>query len=94
MDARVQFRVDEQTKRLAQQMTESQGRTLSDACRALTEQLAEQQRKTLSHDAWLTEQVNHAFDKFETGKAVFIEHESAISRMENHKAKIRNRGKK
>ena len=29
-----------------------------DACRELTEQLAEQQRKTLSHDAWLTEQVN------------------------------------
>ncbi len=55
MDTRIQFRVDEETKRLAQQMAESQGRTLSDACRELTEQLADQQRKTLSHDAWLTE---------------------------------------
>ncbi|RLB66245.1 MAG: damage-inducible protein J, partial [Deltaproteobacteria bacterium] len=56
MDTRIQFRVDEETKRLAQQMTENQGRTLSDACRELTEQLAEQQRKALSHDTWLTEQ--------------------------------------
>ncbi|WP_198341864.1 type II toxin-antitoxin system TacA family antitoxin [Oceanisphaera avium] len=37
MDTRIQFRVDEETKRLAQQMAESQGRTLSDACRELTE---------------------------------------------------------
>ena len=42
MDTRIQFRVDEETKRLAQIMAESQGRTLSDACRELTEELAEQ----------------------------------------------------
>ena len=62
MDTRIQFRVDEETKRLAQQMAQSQGKTLSDACRELTEQLAEQQRKSLSHDAWLTEQVNQAIN--------------------------------
>ncbi len=66
-DTRIQFRVDEETKRPAQQMAESQGRTLSDACQELTEQLAEQQRKALSHDAWLTEQVNLAFEKFDSG---------------------------
>ncbi|MEJ2766834.1 type II toxin-antitoxin system RelB/DinJ family antitoxin [Photobacterium sp. MCCC 1A19761] len=93
MDTRIQFRVDEETKRLAQQMAESQGRTLSDACRELTEQLAEQQRKALSYDAWLTEQVNLAFEKFDSGKAVFVDHESAKSRMAGRKAKIRNRGK-
>ncbi len=92
MDTRIQFRVDEETKRLAQQMAESQGRTLSDACRELTEQLAEQQRKVSSHDTWLTEQVNQAFDKFDQGKSVFIDHDSAKSRMEARKAKIRNRG--
>ncbi len=70
MDTRIQFRVDEETKRLA-----------------------EQQRKTLSHDAWLTEQVNLAFDKFDSGKSVFIEHESARSRMAERKEKIRNRGR-
>ena len=91
MDTRIQFRVDEKTKHLAQQMTESQGRTISDACRDLTEQLADQQRKAASHDAWLTEQVNLAFDKIDTGEAVFIEHDQAKLRMIERKAKIRSR---
>tara|TARA_Y100000588_G_C13862206_1_gene756704 strand:+ start:156 stop:440 length:285 start_codon:yes stop_codon:yes gene_type:complete len=92
MDTRIQFRVDEETKRLAQQMAQSQGKTLSDACRELTEQLAEQQRKALSHDAWLTEQVNQAFDKYEAGESTFIDNETAKSRMAERKAKVRNRG--
>lgn len=91
MDTRIQFRVDNEIKRLAQQMAESQGRTLSDACRELTEQLAEQQRKTLSHDTWLTEQINLAFEKFDSGKASFIAHDSAKVRMAERKANIRNR---
>lgn len=93
MDTRIQFRVDYETKRLAQQMAESQGRTLSDACRELTEQLAEQQRKALSHDTWLTEQVNLAFDKLDSGKAVFVDNDSAKKRMAERKAKVRNRGR-
>ncbi|PSV47612.1 type II toxin-antitoxin system RelB/DinJ family antitoxin [Photobacterium indicum] len=92
MDTRIQFRVDEETKRLAQLMAESQGSTLSDACRELIEQLAEQQRKTMTHNAWLTEQVNAAFEKFDSGKAVFIEQQDAKVRMDARKAKIRNRG--
>ncbi len=91
MDTRVQFRIDEETKRLAQQRTESQGRTLSDACRELTEQLADQQRKATSHDAWLTEQVNLAFEKFQTNRSTFVEHEHAKSSMSERKAKIRER---
>lgn len=63
MDTRIQFRVDEETKRLAQIMVKSQGRTLSDACTELTEELAEQQRKVFAHDQWLTEEVNAAFSK-------------------------------
>lgn len=58
MDTRMQFLVDEETKRLAQQMAENKGRTLNDACRQLTEQLAEQQLQILSHDSWFTQQVN------------------------------------
>lgn len=91
MDTRIQFRISEETNRLAQKMTESQGRTLSDACRELTEQLANQQRKVVSLDAWLTEQVNLAFDKFDTGGSAFIEHDQAKSRMTERKAKIRSR---
>ena len=93
MDTRIQFRIDDETKRLAQQMAESQGRTLSDACRELTEQLAEQQRKALSHDTWLTEQVNLAFDKLDSGKAVFVDNDSAKAQMVKRKAKVRNRGR-
>ena len=93
MDARIQFRVNEETKRLAQLMAESQGRTLSDACRELTESLAEEQRKSMSHDAWLSEQINAAFGKFDSGKANFIEHDEAKNLMETRKQKIRNRDK-
>ena len=73
MDTRIQLRVNDEIKRLAQQM-------------------AEQQRKALSHDAWLTEQVNLAFEKFDSGKASFVDHDSAKARMAERKAKIRSRG--
>lgn len=92
MNTRIQFRVDEETKRLAQLMAESQGRTLSDACRELTEELAEQQRRALSHDHWLTEQVNTAFSKLESGQSEFISHDEVRLNMEARKNRIRNKG--
>ncbi len=92
MDTRIQFRVDEETKRLAQLMAESQGRTLSDACRQLTEELANEQRKIMSHDSWLTEQVNQAFDKLDSGNSVFISNDDAKTQMAERKARIRSRG--
>lgn len=73
-------------------MAESLGLALSDACCELTEQMAEQQRKVLSHDVWLTEQVNLAFEKFEAGKASFLDDNSAKARMAERKALIRNLG--
>ena len=91
MDTRIQFRVDEETKRLAQKMAESQGRTISDACRDLTQQLAAEQRQLMSHDVWLTEQVNLAFTKLDAEKSIFVEHEHAKSTMAERKTKIRNR---
>ncbi|MDD9227967.1 hypothetical protein PVL96_23835 [Aeromonas hydrophila] len=45
MDARIQFRVSEETKRLAQMYADKNGTTLSDECRKLAEKLAEEQRK-------------------------------------------------
>ncbi len=92
MDTRIQFRVDEETKRLAQLMAESQGRTLSDACRQLMEELANEQRKLKSHDAWLTEQVNQAFEKLDSGNSVFISSDDAKKQMAERKARIRSRG--
>ena len=92
MDTRIQFRVDEETKRLAQAMTESQGRSLSDACREMTEQLANEQRKRMSHDSWVTEQVNLAFERLDQGTAEFISQEEANIQMEDFKTKVRSRG--
>ncbi|GAB3484663.1 type II toxin-antitoxin system TacA family antitoxin [Marinomonas epiphytica] len=94
MDTRIQFRVDEETKRLAQLMAESQGRTLSDACRELTEELAEQQRKIFTHDQWLSEEVNAAFSKLENDQGEFVSHEDAKLDMEARKMKIRNKAQR
>jgi len=91
MDAIIEFEVDEAILHLAQQFIESQNRTVGDACRELVEQLAEQQRAILSHDAWLTEQVTKAFEKIDSGRAVFIEHSVAMAMFEEQKAKIRLR---
>ena len=88
MGTRIQFRVDEETKHLAQMMAASEGRTLSDACRELTEQLAEAQKKKMLHDAWLSEQVTAAFSKLEARQASFISHQAANERMTEHKARV------
>ena len=89
MDAIIEFQVNQETQHLAQQFLESQNRTLDDACRALVEQLAEQQRARLAHDAWVTQQIDNAFEKIDSGSAVFIEHSAAMAMFEERKAKIR-----
>ena len=89
METRIQFRIDEQTKHLAQQQAESEGRTLSDACRQLAEQLASERRKQLSQNSWLAEQVNQALQKLESGQSEFMDNEQAKSRMEKFKAQFR-----
>lgn len=91
MDAIIEFQVDEEILHLAEQFIEGQNRTLGDACRELVEHLAEQQRVILSHDAWQTEQVTKAFEKIDSGRAVFIEHSVAMAMFEEQKAKIRQR---
>jgi hypothetical protein len=45
--------------------------------------------KLLSHDHWLTEQVNLTFNKFDSGKANFINHNEAKETMAERKARIR-----
>jgi antitoxin component of RelBE/YafQ-DinJ toxin-antitoxin module len=89
MESRIQFRVDEETKQLAQKMAASQGRTLSDACRELTEQLAEEQRKVTNQESWLANQINEAFAKYDAGNVTFYTGNDAQTEMEKRKAKIR-----
>ena len=48
----------------------------------------------MTHDQWLTEQVNAAFSRLNNGKSEFVTHEEASLDMEARKMKIRNRAKK
>jgi hypothetical protein len=67
MESRIQFRINAETKCLAQQM-------------------AEQQRKAISHDEWITNQVAEAFARLDAGQATFISHDAAKTIMAEHKA--------
>ncbi|NLQ17719.1 hypothetical protein HGG82_08770 [Marinomonas sp. M1K-6] len=49
--------------------------------------------KQISHDTWLIQRVNAAFDKMENGLAIFVSNEEANAQMEDFKAKIRARNK-
>ena len=89
MDSRIQFRIDKETKKHAQQRTESQCNTLSDTCRPLTEELAEQQRQSLAHDDWIRLQVNQAFEKPNNDNCYFYHHTSAQKDMIVRKERIR-----
>lgn len=89
MDTRVQFRISEETKRLAQAHASEKGTTLSDECRKLTESLADQQRSKEGYDSWLRDQVNAAFDKMEAGESTFLNTSESSKFMEERKEAIR-----
>lgn len=52
--------------------------------------MAVQQRKKLTQDTWLTDQLNQAFEKLDSGNASFADHHTAKTQMAARKAKIRN----
>lgn len=54
-------------------------------------ELVIQQHKAVAHDQWLSEQVNAAYSKIESGQSEFISHKKASLDMEARKANIRNK---
>lgn len=50
---------------------------------------AHKRDEPISHDAWLTQQVNTAFDRMENGLAVFVSNDEANAQMAEFKRKIR-----
>ncbi|MDO6583226.1 damage-inducible protein J [Photobacterium sp. 2_MG-2023] len=90
MEARIQFRVDEQTKKLAQEAAESRKTTLSDECRKLTEALANEQRAKEAHEDWLNSEIDKAYKRFESGEAEFVSSKEAERIMAEMKAKIKS----
>jgi antitoxin component of RelBE/YafQ-DinJ toxin-antitoxin module len=93
MESRIQFRVDDRTKKLAQLTAERRGTTLSDECRRLTEELAEEQAAYDEHDSWLQEEVNKAYELYNSGQSQFVEHDEALQILEDRKNKIRSKHK-
>lgn len=91
MESRIQFRINEETKRLAQQSADRRGVTLSDACRKFTEELAEEQLKVESQAGWLKDEVDKAFAKLDAGKAEFISHKEAKLLMKKRKESIKKK---
>ena len=89
MESRIQFRIDDDIKKLAQVASERLGTTLSDACRNLVISMAEEQKKLQSHDDWLTEEINKAYEKMEAGETEFYSSDSAKQIMALRKKRIR-----
>jgi antitoxin component of RelBE/YafQ-DinJ toxin-antitoxin module len=89
METRIQFRVDENVKKLAQLSAERKGFTLSDAFRKLTEDLAREQREIEDHQRWLIKEVEKAYDKVASGKAEFVSNETANAMVQRRLNKLK-----
>lgn len=91
MESRIQFRIENETKLLAQKAAQAKGITLSEACRQLAEQLAEEQRAAEQHENWLKQKVDAAFARLQQGTAVYLTADQAEQHMDDFKAKIREK---
>ncbi|MEZ9594463.1 type II toxin-antitoxin system RelB/DinJ family antitoxin [Shewanella sp. 10N.261.52.F9] len=91
MEARVQFRINEETKKLAQRSAERKGMTLSDAYRGLTEELAREQEAIDAQESWLIKEIDKAYEKLSSGKAEFISNDATNAIMQRKLNKLRAR---
>jgi antitoxin component of RelBE/YafQ-DinJ toxin-antitoxin module len=88
METRIQFRIDPDTKELAQKTAQRKGITLSDACREFTERLASEQKKFESHEDWLDVQVDEAFAALDRGALKFFSEDEAKARILQRREEI------
>lgn len=91
MESRIQFRIEDETKRLAQKAAEARGITLSEACRQLAQAMADEQRAAEQHDHWLKQKVDAAFSRLHEGSAVYLTVDQVEQRMGDFKARIRDK---
>ena len=61
---------------------------MSEACRRLAEQMADEQRAAEEHENWLKDKVDAAFSRLHEGNAVYLSQQVEES-MDAFKAKIR-----
>lgn len=84
----IHFRIDEEVKRLAMQAAERLKMSLTEVMRQRAEELAADQRRYQAdnQDAWLEQQINEAFSRYDTGEAEFISNQEMNDRMAELKA--------
>lgn len=85
----IHFRIDEETKRLAMQAAERKRMTLTELMRQRAEELAaeELQMESSAQDAWLEQEIQQAFSRYEAKETDFISNDEMTSRMDALKAK-------
>lgn len=89
METRIQFRISEEIKQLAQLYADRNGMTISDACRELTQDMAKKQLEFQSHDEWLNESIEKAYAKLDAGEMKFVSDESASALFKRKLNKIK-----
>jgi len=91
METRIQFRIDEETKNLAQKAAKMRGKTLSEACRDFAEQLANEATPLTPQEKWLKMQVESAMEKVESGNAHFTSNNEVKKIMSQRKDELRKK---
>ncbi len=83
----IHFRIDEETKRLATQAAERQKVSLTELMRQRAEELAEDEREHQSnaHEYWLEQQIEEAFERYESGQGEYVSNEEMRARMDKLK---------
>lgn len=83
----IHFRIGEEMKRLATQAAERQKVSLTELLRQRVEELAENERghQSNAHEYWLEQQVEYAFEHYESGQSEYLSNEEMRAGMEKLK---------
>lgn len=91
METRVQFRIEPETKALAQKALSKKGLSLSDALRAFLERLASTEKIMTKEETWLKEQIEETFLRVDSGDVQYYSEDEAEDRMNSFIANIEHK---
>lgn len=81
MEARVQFRIESETKSLAQKALDKKGISLSNALRTFLERLASTETIMSKEETWLKAQIAETFERIDSGEVRYYDEEQAEEMM-------------
>jgi antitoxin component of RelBE/YafQ-DinJ toxin-antitoxin module len=82
MEARIQFRIESETKDLAKKALDKKGISLSNALRTFLERLASTETVMNKQETWLKEQIEDTFERIEKGEVRYYSEEEAETMMD------------